>query len=125
MTLINQSESDKVTAECVPLANQSPQWQLAEEVAEIVGATEDLGIEIWFLVGGDVQLSIKIDSIFGSVSFVEDRLGHVWLTRNGKGSPPWPARCLAPDDASCALAERCFETLLGETNELLAIKVLH
>lgn len=99
------------------LLNLSEQWLLAESVAEMLLQDPDLGVEVMYTVGecphanGHRPLSILATTSIGSLAFVEDPFGIVWLAQWAGQTPVAPAhRILLTDDVS-ALAKRCFERL--------------
>lgn len=131
MAMIEPTATETRGPGSTPAANQSLQWHQAEEVADMMAGIEDLGIEIWFLLGhlsqldSTIPLSLVMDSAWGSAYFVEDNCGRVWLTRCRKNAQPVPARCLALNDETAAIADLCYETLAGTSMHLPVAAHLH
>jgi hypothetical protein len=103
------------------LADMWASQTLADAVVErLMGCGTPLpGLETLYVPGccrspaSDASLSVLIDGESGSIGFVEDCRGALWLTTRSRGDSAGRARRIGTEDDVTGLVRACTEALSG------------
>ena len=105
--------SDRTVALATP-------WILAETVTEILSEVDELEVDVCYalgeltVLGGEPGLCIIAKTTRGSVAFIEDRAGDVWLQRCNQNGDAVAMLCqISERNDADQIAEICLRTLVG------------
>lgn len=108
---------DNPASACSVHASQALADAVVEQLMSRNGAWSDL--EALYAVGacqpsaGDTSLSVLVDGEEGTVGFVEDCHGSIWLTTWARGESAGCARRLDPQEQVADLVRACTQVLSG------------